>query len=300
MWQVFQPMQLFALHYPEFDHFWQLELDMRFTGDAGKYFDSLHNFSRKEPRKQALERSLFMHMQQKIGDYKTFFDAVDKANNGSATIWGPLHIPDIKPIGPEPPVEDAIDDRFQWGVGEEADLIVTAMCGNVLLTYEWVFRHWIGGFKAAQDTPRYWCPPAVMRASRTLYLAVHEAQHTRGLHVPSEATLPSFALWHGLKMSLPQHPVYFEREHDDDYQELWWRGGPAKSTIGAGPDELPMIIGLGLGYWWQSGWPRQIMDAWEGRKVKDGVRFPWVLKNNIDEGKVYIPNMILHPVKQNT
>lgn len=89
-YQVFQPMQLFALHYPEFDHFWQLELDMRFLGDAGQYLDSVSNFARNEPRKQALERSTFLHMQHKYGNYADFAAAVDAVNNGSSHVWGPF------------------------------------------------------------------------------------------------------------------------------------------------------------------------------------------------------------------
>lgn len=297
MWQVFQPMQLFALHYPEFDHFWQLELDMRFTGDAGKFFDRLGDFARNEPRKQALERSQFQHMQKRIGDYQSFFAAVDEANNGSASVWGPLRIPDIQPIGPEPPYDHAANDTFRWGVGEDADVIVTAWCGDVKKAYDWMFRDWLGGFQMGLETPRYWCPPAIMRASRTLLLVAHEAQLVHGMRVPSEATLPSFALWHGLKLSFPQHPVFHEREEEDEYREEWWRGGPAASIDGAGPNEVPMPNGMGMSFWWQSRWPRAIMDALEGRKLKDDVKYPYLLAKK--DGKVYVPNMMLHPVKHN-
>ncbi|KAK4215564.1 hypothetical protein QBC37DRAFT_281327 [Rhypophila decipiens] len=298
MWQVFQPMQLFALHYPEFDHFWQLELDMRFTGDAGTFFDKMGEFARNEPRKQALERSMFQHMQKRIGDYQNFSSAVNTANNGSANLWGPLRIPDIDPIGPEPPVPHAANDTFRWGVGEDADVIVTAWCGDVRKTNDWVFRHWIGGFAAERDTPRYWCPPAIMRSSRALLLVAHEAQLLHGMYLPSEATLPSFALWHGLKLSFPQHPVFHEREDEDDFREEWFRGGPEASIDGFGPSEMTMPNGMGMSFWWQSRWPRAIMDALEGRQLKDDVKYPYLLAKK--DGKVYVPNMVLHPVKHNS
>ncbi len=295
MWQVFQPMQLLALHYPEFDHFWQLELDMRFTGDVGKFFDSLDAFARNEPRKQALERSLFPHMQHGIGDYKKFSSAVDKANRGSAYIWGPLRVREIMPIGPQPPTDTPEEDDFQWGVGEEADVVVTSFCNDVKIADTWVFKDWLHGFDTGLDTPRYFCPPAIMRSSRNLLLVTHQAQLEHGTRVPSEATPPSFALWHGLKLSFPQHPVFWKVKNDTGFQEAWWLGGPAKSTSGHGPDNLDRPRKSGLTWWWESDWPRHIFDAWNDDPLDEDVPFPWLLAKH--EGKVYAPNMMVHPMK---
>lgn len=296
MWQVYQPMQLLALHYPEFDHFWQLELDVRFTGHAGKFLDRLADFARREPRKQALERSSFMHMLQQIGDYAQFTRAVDLANDGDSFAWGPVRVPEIRPIGPVPPVRSAREDDFQWGVGEEADLIVTAYCQNVLRADKWVFRGWIRGFRAGTKTPRFFCPPAIMRSSRALLLAIHQGQLDHSIRIPSEATPPSFALWHGLKISFPQHPVYWKDQDDFATQKIWYKGGPANSSSGVGPDVLDHPRGLGLTYWWESGWPRQLYNTWQGTDLDEGVPFPWIMMKQND--KVYMPNMMVHPVKQ--
>ncbi|KAK0713331.1 hypothetical protein B0T26DRAFT_717127 [Lasiosphaeria miniovina] len=295
MWQVYQPMQLLALHYPEYDHFWQVELDMRFTGDAGRYLDRLTSFARNEPRKQAFERSTFMHMQQMIGDYDEFFNEVDKVHNGSAVIWGPLRIPEIQPIGPDPPTRFAKDEHFKWGVGEEADVIVTSFCNNVLNAHQWVFQGWLGGFSAGLKTPRFFCPPAIMRTSRALLFVIHEAQIRQHLRVPSEATPPSFALWHGLKFSFPQHPVFWHERDDFATQEKWWKGGPAKSSTGIGPDDIGHPRGYGLTFWWETDWPRQIYNAWQGRRLDDGVPRPWILQDR--DGQIYAPSMLLHPMK---
>ncbi|EGO55223.1 hypothetical protein NEUTE1DRAFT_123696 [Neurospora tetrasperma FGSC 2508] len=295
MWQVYQPVQLFSLHYPEFDHIWQVELDMRFTGDAGKFLDRMSDFARKEPRKQAFERAMFQQMENKIGDYKAFFDAVNRANKGGAYIWGPLRIPDIDPIGPEPPTELANNEDFKWGVGEDADVIVTSACNNAQKADAWVFKGWLGGFKDGTSTPRFFCPPAITRTSRTLLLAVHEAQLVKGLRAPSEATPSSFALWHGLKLSFPQHPVFWKKEHDDETQNAWWKGGPANSTDGVGPDVWDHPSGMGLTFWWESEWPRQIVDAWMGKELPKDVARPWLLVEK--DGKRYVPNMMMHPMK---
>lgn len=288
-------MQLLALHYPEFDHYWQLELDMRFLGDAGQYLDSLSTFARAEPRKQALERSTFMHMQDKFGTYANFSAAVDAANHGSAHVWGPLRIAGIHPIGPVPPVRNPVKDDFEWGRGEDADVLVTSYCADVLSpTTPWVYKDWIRGFEAGNETPRFFCPPAVMRASRALLLAIHAAQLKDGMRIPSEATLPSFALWHGLKLSYPPQPMFWRERDDVATLEGWFRGGPANSSTGLGPDDLRHPDGNGLTWWWEGKWPRAIMDAWFAGDAKaDGL--PYLLA--VENGRVYAPNLAMHPVK---
>jgi len=190
--------------------------------------------------------------------------AVDKANNGSSHIWGPLAIPEIpNPIGPPPPAADPREDDFKWGVGEDADVVVTSFCRNVTRSPMWLFRDWVRGFdKSNSNPPRFFCPPAVMRGSRALYLAIHDAQMRLGLAVPSEATLPTFAVWHGLKISYPPQPWYLRDVDNVEQRELWFRGGAAASSdgwVGPDPEKIPE---RGLTWWWTSKFPRRIMDAW--------------------------------------
>ncbi|KAH6623108.1 hypothetical protein F5144DRAFT_496876 [Chaetomium tenue] len=295
MWQVFQPMQLLALHYPEFDHFWQLELDMRFLGDAGKFLDRLAATARNEPRKQALERSTFWHMIAEIGDYGEFFAAVNEANRGGSHAWGPLKVNEILPIGPEPPVADPRDENFEWGVGEEADVITTSYCMDALIPNEWVFKNWIHGFRQGPRTPRFYCPPAIQRGSRNLYLAIHQAQMEQGVRIPSEATLPSFALWHGLKLAFPQHPVFHRDKDNHENRRGWWRGGPRASSTGLGPDDAAHPNGRGLTFWWESTWAKNVFNEWYGRKLDGNKPRAWIIKEWDDE--LWLPNMMLHPVK---
>ena len=213
MYQINQALQLFALFYPEFDHHWQLEMDMRSLGHTLTWLHALDRFSRREPRKQSVERASYLHLSATQGPYyPDFVGAVNATLGGDATIWGPLRIPEIPdPIGPPPPVSHAADDEFWWGVGEPADLVVTSPCTWVSRMSAWPFKGWLQGpFSQGGETPRMTCPPAIQRASRQLLMAVHAAQSQLGLAVPSEATLPSFALWHGLKLSFPPIP-YFQR-----------------------------------------------------------------------------------------
>ncbi|GJN66370.1 hypothetical protein PLICBS_000388 [Purpureocillium lilacinum] len=310
MWAVNQPLQLFALHYPEFDHYWQVELDQRFTGDAGQYLDTVSTWARNEPRKQALERATYAFSEEIHGTYQDLTEQVDAVNKGQSRAWGPVRIPDIDPIGPVPPFERPEDDEFIWGVGEDADVIVTSFCADVRQV-EWVFKNYIKGFEQGEETPRWWCPPAVMRASRTLLLSVHQSQHEHGMSLPSEAVLPTWALWHGLKLSYPPQPAYM-RPHEPEFEDFkddwvrdparwlnttttpWFGNDPAHSEDGLSHGDPQSFADRGLTWWWTAAWPRKIMDVWFAGDTHDD-KMPSMLR--VQDGKVYIPNMAMHPVK---
>ncbi|KAL2151029.1 hypothetical protein VTH82DRAFT_6127 [Thermothelomyces myriococcoides] len=298
IYQVFQPMQLLALHYPEFDHFWQIEMDMRFIGDAGKFLDKLSAAARREPRKQSLERSSFLHMVEEVGDYGEFFRLVNESNKGGSHAWGPIRVREIDPIGPEPPVADPHDDNFEWGVGEDADALLTAFCQDANTPNTWVFKDWIYGLRSGVRTPRFYCPPAIQRGSRALLLAIHQAQHELGIRIPSESTLPSFALWHGLKLSFPQHPVFHRDKDDVENRRGWWRGGPLASPTGLGPENNDHPRGFGLTFWWESKWSKHVFNEWYGRKLNKDEPRPWLIKEW--DGKLWLPTMMIHPVKHVT
>ncbi|KAG6026031.1 hypothetical protein E4U41_001376 [Claviceps citrina] len=313
MFQVNQPVQLFALHYPDFDHYWQVEMDERFLGDAGKYLDAVSAFARAEPRKQALERATFTFHEDTYGTYRNLTARVDAVNHGRSRAWGPVRIPDITPLGPTPPVRHAQHENFTWGVGEDADVLVSSFCADAVQTTTWVFRDWIQGeFARGKDTPRWFCPPAIMRGSRKLLLAVHQAQHDKGLGLPSEATLPSWALWHGFKLSYPPQPAYMRRHEPEfrDYGDDWtrdpatWLNGTVTPWFGNSTDrsrdglahgDPQSFADLGMSFWWTSDYPRTVFDVWLAGSVAQDQQMPGVLA--VREGRVYAPNMVMHPVK---
>jgi Protein of unknown function (DUF3405) len=109
-----QPLQLFAHSNDDFDHYWQFEMDSRFTGHVGHFLDALSLFTRQEPRKQARERASYTYLPRIYGAYSKFLALVNKSLNGG-WLWGPERIKDIEPIGPLPPTARPDDDEFFWG-----------------------------------------------------------------------------------------------------------------------------------------------------------------------------------------
>lgn len=308
-WQVFQPLQLFAQTYNKFDHYWNLELDVRFTSHTLHYLEALSRFSRNEPRKQMWERASYRYMPAIHGTYHNFLSTVNRSLEGRG-LWQPPPTPEFpNPAGPLPPVPDPILDDFHWGVGDDADFISMVPCQNVTFEPRWFGESYVFGFEHGRDTPRFFCPQAVGRASWTLLNAIHAAQFDKGLRVPSEATLPSFAYWHGLKVSLPPQPWFVIPKQGDvrRMDEILNGGQPLrKEWMGFANgtklwddtvhEEFQETIHPT--YRWGSIFPGELMDAWLGTEVDAGGKseLPYLLRRG-DDGKVYAPSLMLHPVK---
>ncbi|KAL2131357.1 hypothetical protein VTI74DRAFT_5192 [Chaetomium olivicolor] len=312
-YQIMQPLQLFGQFYPEFDHYWQLELDVRFTGHAGRFLAAMSNFAREQPRKQAIERSTWFYMPEFHHNYSDLLAAVNASLEGKGGLqWG-MRIEDFEPLGPKPPVGDALDDNFEWGVGDEADFIALLPCANIPYLKDWYWRNWRHGFKAGTKNSGWMCQPAMGRASRILLRAVHHAQATKGLAIHSEATLSSFALWHGLKLVAPPHPMYQDPQWPrDKMDELF--NGPGAIEAHREQGMVGMANGAAIyrqspydyitnsgSFWWNSSFPGRIYDAWLSRGRQDQNNshdVPYVLWRS-ENGSIYAPNMLLHPVKTN-
>jgi hypothetical protein len=313
-YQIMQPLQLFGHFYPEFDFYWQLELDVRFTGHAGRYLAAMSDFAREQPRKQAIERSTWYYMPEFHGNYSNFLSSVNATLAGKGGLgWG-MRIQDFEPIGPKPPVNGSLADNFEWGVGEEADFIALTPCAYMPSLEHWVWRKWQQGFKAGTKTPGWMCQPAMGRASRALLLAVHHAQAVQGLAMHSEATLSSFALWHGLKLVVPPQPIYQDPQWPRDKMNELFNGPGAveahrrKGMVGMARGDAiyrqtpyEYITTTSASFWYTSNFPDRIYDAWLGRGGQGGNAshdLPHVLWKS-EDGRVYAPNMMLHPVKTN-
>ncbi|EXJ60391.1 hypothetical protein A1O7_04543 [Cladophialophora yegresii CBS 114405] len=304
--QVYQPLQLFAQLFPGFDHYWQLEMDVKITGHAGVWLDAMARFARDQPRKQSVERSSYYYMPQVHGSYEEFSSAVNQSLNGGG-IWGPARIGDLpSPVGPQPPVPDPTMDDFDWGVGEDADLILTNGLADVKATKYWPFKGWVHGFKDGEDTPRWYSPVAMGRYSWNLLNAMHHAQVHQGLALSSEATAVSFALYHGLKVVFPPHPWYHHPQADrevsvEELGQLFNGGTPAENAgtnngLAFGramydPNGVYSLFNGGT-WWWVPGYPGRTFKQWMNRDTTD---MPGMLREF--NGQIWAPMMALHPVK---
>lgn len=150
-------------------------------------------------------------------------------NDNRGNIFG-----QITPIGPKPPVAFPEDDKYEWGVGEEADLITFLPIFDPTDT-QWLFRNLLWGLP--EDVPRRTSPVAMGRVSRELLHQMHIIQIQRGMGFVSEMTPPSLALWHGLKAVHVPQPLNLDGKWTSkEINRIMNLGEPDK--INGGPDSL--------------------------------------------------------------
>ncbi|GIK02933.1 hypothetical protein Aspvir_006998 [Aspergillus viridinutans] len=211
------PLQWFMREHPEFEHFWNWEVDTRFTGHHYEYVDKMAAFARRQPRRGLSERNARFYIPEVHGDYETEYrDYVNR--NEPDGVWGPAAVagPDLKiqVYGPTTPTLFPRDDNFEWGIGEEADFISFLPIFHPTGT-GWVFRNEVFGYELMQELPKRYLPRRAClithsRISRRLLTALDE-ENLLGRHMSSELFPVSAALHHGLKAVSAPHPIFSER-----------------------------------------------------------------------------------------
>lgn len=265
----FSPVQLFMQEHREFDHAWNWDMDARIIGHHYDMLSRLADFAKKQPRKGLWERNQRCYIPSFHGDYDTDFrHTVEEAHAGDS-VWGPPDIPTVQPVGPRPPVANPEDDDYQWGIGEEADLITLSPISKVSGS---------DPVRSGDDLARR---AQHFRASRKLVDAMHD-EDVKGNRMAPETV----ALVHGLKAVYAPVPVYFDRAWDGAQLERWLNDG----SRGEGAMEW------GMGATWDSGavTPRRLYDHWLGYEDA-GIGGPeWEGRH----GRPCLPGMVLHSVRR--
>ncbi|KAL1967124.1 hypothetical protein VTN77DRAFT_3415 [Rasamsonia byssochlamydoides] len=301
--QYFQPLQIFAHLHPEFDFFWQFEMDARYTGHLYHLLEQAASFARMQPRKFLWERNSYFYMSRVHGTWDEFVQRVDRDMAGRESIWGPLPARNITPNDidnrPTPPTDPA-DDRYEWGVGEEADLITWLPTFDPEHT-DWPFRNEIYNFEQGVATPRRTAVVTMSRVSSRLLRAMHRDQTEKGVGLASEMSAVSWAMYYGLKVVQIPQPLYLEGgDWEEDISALERRvnsGSPEKINArwesiwswGQHDDILYHMT-----YMFRSVLPEKIYRVWLGYKTDGGKGgSKWEKKY----GRLCLPPMFLHPVK---
>ncbi|TKA81600.1 hypothetical protein B0A55_03546 [Friedmanniomyces simplex] len=237
-WHQYMPVQWFSETHPEFDFIWNLEPDMRYTGNHYHFFESLSTFAKAVPRKYLWERNQRYYIPS-AGSYSDFvLDTVEAVETGmrdgmATPVWGPQPYSPTEqtPLGPTPPTSEK-DDSFEWGMGVEADLITLSPIVDPKQT-EWenkdmIWNYIPGIHPNLSDTdedpedksfhyPEYANVPRratlspLLRFSRRQLHAMH-TENTAGRALASEMFPASIALQHGLKAVYAPHPVWADRK----------------------------------------------------------------------------------------
>ncbi|KAK4070398.1 hypothetical protein Trihar35433_4865 [Trichoderma harzianum] len=336
-------MQHFAYLHPEYDYFWQWEMDIRYTGHYYDLLSKLENWSKAQPRKGLWERNSRYYFPNAHGTWEDFSQmsrvqsemgtpgadnvwknvpGVDGQPPEAATkkkiktVWGPIRPSDENDWfeyekDPVPP-SSYDTDHYQWGVGEEADLITL----NPIFDPEgttWGLKDDITGYnRSIPFPPRRASIITTSRMSRRLLMTMHRmTAHKKQFAFP-EMWPATVALQHGYKAVYAPHPVYIDRSWPLDYMVQTFNGGRDGATGGSrtslfGDREHNL---RGLTWFYNSGFGPNLYKRWLGLKVNNdgGEEFEKTEDKSRagsgvgamtgGEGRMCLPPMLLHPVKE--
>lgn len=289
-------LQWFAQHHPEYEFFWNWELDLRYTGHYYEFFDAAGKWADKQPRKYLWERNERYWIPGLHGRWENFVDLVEKETKASnyPSPWGPI-INDgvVDPTTYPPTTMDK--DNYEWGVGEAADLITL----NPLFDPEknaWCLRYDITGYNTTVP-PRRTSIITIGRFSRRLLQAMH-AEASRNKHTMFPEMFPgSIALHHGLKAVYIPHPVYFDRRWPLDRLDSVFNHAETPETS---VYYFPFTPGTGeanfltASYYYSTEFGAPLWHRWLGNEDA-GLGGPELEK---DTGRMCLRATLIHPVKQ--
>ncbi|KAJ5921372.1 hypothetical protein N7466_009698 [Penicillium verhagenii] len=322
--QYWQPVQILSQTVQGYDYFWQFEMDSRFTGHAYHFLERVAEFAKAQPRKYLWERNSYFYIPGAYGIWEQFKHMVSTSLTGKESIWGPMDLSNIiaegsvntepmVPVGPKPPVVSPKTDKYEWGVGEESDLITFLPIFDPIRT-AWVFTNHKWGVK--DDVPRRASPVAIGRISKTLVQQMHNMQSKWGIALASEMTAPTVALWHGLKAVHVPHPIFADGKWTSRELGRIMNPGPAEK-INGGEDSIwnwdhhwDHIL-YRLTYLFSTLPSENLYRRWLGFKVdpdqyidgtfhQDPQGRNWFETGDLREdlyGPLCFPSMLLHPVK---
>ncbi|KXJ87646.1 hypothetical protein Micbo1qcDRAFT_207848 [Microdochium bolleyi] len=290
-------VQKFAQEFPEYDYVWNWEMDARVTGHNYDILEKLSTFAKQQPRRGLWERNERFYIPAVHGEYDTDFREEVEQRSRGVGIWGAPELPFVKPVGPHPPTSRPEDDDYEWGVGEEADLITLSPIFNPKQS-GWVAVDEIWGYNdsshATKDLPRRATIITHSRLSKRLLDVMH-IENLRGNHASSEMATQTTAFLHGLKAVYAPIPVWFDRAWKGKDLAKWFNPGPNGTAGGHG---CAMAWGqegryAGSTWYFRADPPQRLYLNWMGWE-DTGIGGPdW----EEEHGRPCLPPMIMHPVK---
>ncbi|KAJ9621989.1 hypothetical protein H2203_006870 [Taxawa tesnikishii (nom. ined.)] len=291
------PVQWFAQQHPEYDFYWNWEMDMRYSGHYYEFHSKLGEWAKKQPRKGIWERNERFYIPKFHGTWQNFTETVERENRGAghAPIWGPVNqFPSSGTMEPPPntsPPRAYHEDDYEWGVGEDADLIVFNPIFDPSKT-NWVFRLDVTGWNLSHPPPpRRAAIITVARLSRRLLNVMHEETYRMRHTMFPEMWPPSACLHHGLKAVYAPHPVYFDRDWElEDMDRVFnhpkeeW-----ESPFGWGEHNL-----LGSSFYYNAGFSGALWRRWLGQREngEGGKTF-----EDKGTGRMCLRGTLHHPIK---
>ncbi|KAF2276579.1 uncharacterized protein EI97DRAFT_450363 [Westerdykella ornata] len=291
-------LQWFAQYHPEYDFYWNWEMDLRFSGHYYEFNNRIGEWAKRQPRKGMWERSSRYYIPSLHGSWHNFTEMIEEEtfNSDEKPVWGPPkfeHAPDgMLPSPPEtePPVS-YLQDNYEWGVGEEADLLTFNPIFDPAKT-NWVFRDDVSGYDLdLPEPPRRCAIITVSRLSKRLLDIMHAETYLMRHHMFPEMWPPTVAFHHGLKAVYVPHPVYFDHN---------WPLEAIDGTFNHPPKPTDSVFGwgehnqLGNSFYYNAAFSANWWRRWLGSRENEqgGTEF-----EESGSGRLCIRPTLFHPVK---
>ncbi|KAI1154628.1 hypothetical protein F4825DRAFT_163783 [Nemania diffusa] len=312
------PLQHFAVMHPEYEHFWNWEMDMRWTGSYYELFDRLGKWGAKQSRVGAWERSAKYYIPGLHGTWENFTALVNtetQASNkrpilGPVTFAGKMALTQGENFLPASCASGS--ELSQCGVGEEADLVTL----NPLFDADesgWVFAGDVTGYHTALPKPPRRCSiVTASRLSRRLLLVMHEETWRLHHSMFSEMFPSTMAFHHGLKAVFAPHPVFIDRNWPQKAIDKAFNGGKGHTTGGHGsPFDLNNEHNhKGTTWYYNSEFAGLLWRRWlgyaqmDGRGENGGRAGEGAMRGGREEeqdpantGRLCLRSMLVHPIK---
>ncbi|GJN76227.1 hypothetical protein PLICBS_010339 [Purpureocillium lilacinum] len=318
------PLQVFAMKNPEYEYFWNWEMDMRVMGNYYEILDRIGRWADDQPRELLWERNERYYIPEFHGSWDSFTQQVrlDSQSSGREPILGPVMFDGRQPLRQEqwgaPMLPESCSDGYhgeQCGVGEGADLVTL----NPIFDIDgsgWVFANDVTGYGQPDSSPvpRRCSIVTAARLSRRLLLSMHEEVWRYRHTMFSEMFPATVALHHGLKAVYAPHPVYLDRAWQPLGSSIAaaFNGGENNSTSGRhSPFDLENEhIHKGASWYYHSEFPGLLWRRWlgyaqlDGRGQYGGRGGEGTTRGGNEEeslesssGRLCLRSMLLHPIK---
>ncbi|KAL5614363.1 hypothetical protein BROUX41_004469 [Berkeleyomyces rouxiae] len=314
---LLMPLQYFANRHPEYDHFWQWEMDLYYIGHYLDFFRRIEDWSRKQPRKGLWERNSRYYVPAVHGSWQNFSQQAERettqgtTTDGEPLVWGPQRPKDKADYfeiesDPVPPADQ--DDT--WGVGEEADLITLSPIFDPEGTY-WDANDFSGYNNDHGPPGRRAFVTVAGRMSKRLLNTMHRETALKKHFAFCEMWPGTVALHHGYKAVHAPQPIYVDRAWSLSALTAVVNGGRNGASGGAASSVFGRKEGNleTMSYFYRSEFVGNLYRQFLGLQSKhtSGQQFETAAdesKTGQDienmkggEGRMCLPPMLLHPVK---
>ncbi|KAK5449413.1 hypothetical protein LTS15_008957 [Exophiala xenobiotica] len=297
------PLQNFASQHPEFDYFWQWEMDIRITGHYHELLFQITSWAESQPREYAWERS------------SKFF--IPSLHNYSYANYAESIVQETKnPIsGPQLSLSRLLEIPAQEPPSASTE-ITDMITFNPLFdpsSTRWAFHNDVTGYSVTEKggPPTRAALITASRMSRRLLLLMHEETKQHKHTMFSEMYPASIALHYGLKAIHAPLPLYFDRDWPSKHADQVFNNAPlgakdkktgmdhgngyfhGKGGSVFGPGEH---VFRGASYYSNAGFAGYLWRRWLG-KENGNDEIAWESEGGPGGGRMCLPMMVLHPIK---